>query len=333
MSSVRRNPSSVAELPDPNVPRAPDVIESKVALVDHLAWEEYFMMLAIVASLRSKDPETPVGCVLVAKDDTVRAVRAACAPWALTRGSQILGVGYNGLTAGVEDTAENWAKAEKEEWVVHAEANALLHANATRTDRDGATAYVTLAPCRECAKLLVQNKVAEVVYLAFRHKQSFSKGEDILKRAGVRVRRYDSLVRGPRHAVMAHVRKLWHERMWASITAKEHGEHPALLLESDGLADLVDTAPEYRRLCDAACNTAAAKRERVEVGTACARTLACACMAHGGNQAIDAAVQALEALRYSLAGPECRKRQDVIPYTDPVTPSQGSSHRKRHRGD
>lgn len=107
---------------------------------DRLSWNEYFMGVAKMISARSEDPKTKVGCVLV-KD------------------YKIIGTGYNGFPKHIDF---KWS-ASKQLYVVHAEANAIL--NITQSC-EGATAYVTLFPCNECAKLLIQAGIKKVVYLS-----------------------------------------------------------------------------------------------------------------------------------------------------------------------
>ena len=68
-------------------------------------------------------------------------------PW------QILSTGYNGFPPGTPNKDENWEKGKKDDLVVHAEANAVLLAG--QADLEGSIAFVTMYPCRECAKMLI----------------------------------------------------------------------------------------------------------------------------------------------------------------------------------
>ncbi|KAL6754635.1 cytidine deaminase-like protein [Haematococcus lacustris] len=121
----------------------------------YLEWDEYFMQLALLTAQRSKDPNKQVGAVIVGQQQV------------------ILAVGYNGFPRGCSDAALPWAKEPPEgitdlldtkyPYVVHAEANALLNKNAASVE--GASLYVTLFPCNECAKLLIQAGIKEVVFL------------------------------------------------------------------------------------------------------------------------------------------------------------------------
>lgn len=116
---------------------------------DYITWDTYFMGVARLSAMRSKDPQTQVGaCIVNTK-------------------KRIVGIGYNGFPVGIEDDQFPWDKKEswldsKYPYVVHAEPNAIL--NATEP-LDNATLYVTLFPCNDCAKLIIQSGIKEVVYL------------------------------------------------------------------------------------------------------------------------------------------------------------------------
>lgn len=117
-----------------------------------ISWDEFFMRVAVAASMRSKDPHTQVGACIA---DT---------------NQRILSVGYNGTPGDLDDDEFPWGTDEdplldKHSYVIHAEANALLNYRGSLKDMTGATVYVTLFPCHECAKMLVQAGIGEVVYL------------------------------------------------------------------------------------------------------------------------------------------------------------------------
>ena len=123
-----------------------------------LNWDEYFMLQAMIAAFKSKDPATKVGSVFVDQNN-----------------HQIT-MGYNGFIAGIDETKLPWGKDrsvglehQKYGYVVHSEANAILHA--TRS-LEGAKAYVTLFPCNECAKLIASSKVKEVIFLSDKHRDT-----------------------------------------------------------------------------------------------------------------------------------------------------------------
>ncbi len=123
-------------------------------------WDEYFMLQAIVASFRSKDPVTKVGCVFVDNEN------------------HQLSMGYNGFIAGVDESKLPWGKDkdhplehQKYPYVVHAEANAILHSSVSLKN---SRCYVTHFPCHECAKMLASKKVKEVIYFSDKHRTSES---------------------------------------------------------------------------------------------------------------------------------------------------------------
>jgi dCMP deaminase len=106
-------------------------------------WKEYFSQLAHTVSLKSKDPSTKVGCVIVDKDN------------------RVVSQGYNGFVAGSDESKLSWARPIKYNIVIHAEANALLFA---RQDLKGTKAYVSHAPCDNCLKLMLQAGIREIYY-------------------------------------------------------------------------------------------------------------------------------------------------------------------------
>ena len=113
-----------------------------------LSWDEYFMGLAHLSAMRSKDPSTQVGAVIVDAEH------------------KVVGIGYNGLPIGCSDDEFPWARdggmlETKYAFVVHAELNAIL--NSTR-DLHGCTLYVSLFPCNECAKAIIQSGIRRIVY-------------------------------------------------------------------------------------------------------------------------------------------------------------------------
>ncbi|MEG0176716.1 deoxycytidylate deaminase [Anaerorhabdus sp.] len=113
-----------------------------------LNWDQYFMGMAHLSALRSKDPSTQVGAVIV--DDTHRVVS----------------IGYNGLPRGCNDDEFPWGREggmleSKYAFVVHAELNAIL--NSPRPVNNCAI-YVSLFPCNECAKAIIQSGIKKIVY-------------------------------------------------------------------------------------------------------------------------------------------------------------------------
>lgn len=120
---------------------------------DYLNWEEYFMAVAKLTAMRSKDPNTQVGACIVGTDN------------------RILSVGYNGAPNGFDDDKFPWARegnplATKYLYVCHAERNAILNFKGSRRDLENSVIYVDLFPCNECAKEIIQSGIKEVVYLS-----------------------------------------------------------------------------------------------------------------------------------------------------------------------
>jgi len=121
--------------------------------LNYTSWDEYFMGLALLASTRSKDPDTQTGAVIV---DTVS--------------NNIISIGYNGFPCGCDDDLFPWKDAEglapldsKHMYVVHSELNAIL--NAQGTVLNYCKMYTTLFPCAECAKAIIQAGICQVIYL------------------------------------------------------------------------------------------------------------------------------------------------------------------------
>jgi dCMP deaminase len=144
-----------------------------------LSWDEYFMLQAMMASFRSKDPATKVGAVFVNDQN------------------HQLSMGYNGFIAGIDESQLPWGKDpsaplehQKYGYVVHAEANAILHST---QNLEGSRCYVTLFPCNECAKLLASKKVKEVVYLSDKHqdKDHTKIAKRIFNLAGIEYRHFE----------------------------------------------------------------------------------------------------------------------------------------------
>ena len=120
---------------------------------DNISWDEYFMSIALLSSLRSKDGNTKVGACIVSDDH------------------KVLSLGYNGMPLGVSDEEVPWAGSKENKpyletkypYVCHAELNAILNSN---HNLKGSTLYVTLFPCNECTKAVIQAGIKKVVYLS-----------------------------------------------------------------------------------------------------------------------------------------------------------------------
>ena len=145
---------------------------------DYLSWDEYFMGIALLSSMRSKDPSTQVGACIVNSE------------------KRILSMGYNGMPRCCSDDEFPWDKNEsaldsKYLYVCHAELNAIL--NCASGNVRGCTVYTTLFPCNECAKAIIQSGIAEVVYMSDKYAESDSvlASKRMFATAGVKFREYN----------------------------------------------------------------------------------------------------------------------------------------------
>ena len=145
-----------------------------------LTWDEYFMGLAHLSALRSKDPNTQVGAAII--DENHRVVS----------------VGYNGFPTGVSDDEFPWSRegdvlTSKYAFVVHAELNAIL--NSQRSVR-GCTIYVSLFPCNECAKAIIQSGIKKIVYESDKYNgvDTNIASKRMLKAAGVELVRISNTI-------------------------------------------------------------------------------------------------------------------------------------------
>lgn len=142
---------------------------------NYIEWDEYFMGVALLSAMRSKDPNTQVGACIVNPE------------------KRIIGVGYNGFPIGCSDDEYPWAREgefleTKYPFVCHAELNAIL--NSTKSLK-GCTIYVALFPCHECSKAIIQSGIKELVYLSDKYSGTESNiaSKKMLDSAGVKYRK------------------------------------------------------------------------------------------------------------------------------------------------
>ena len=127
---------------------------------DYITWDEYFMGVAMLSGKRSKDPNTQVGACIVGADN------------------RILSMGYNGFPNGCSDDDFPWDREgdkslkTKYPYVTHSELNAIL--NYRGGNLDGTKLYVSLFPCNECAKAIIQSGIKTVVYAIDKYKDTES---------------------------------------------------------------------------------------------------------------------------------------------------------------
>lgn len=140
----------------------------------YISWDEYFMGVALLAAMRSKDPNTQVGACIVDGEN------------------RILSTGYNGFPSGCSDDVFPWDRNgdygdTKYPFVVHAELNAIL--NARGKNLTDAKIYVALFPCNECAKAIIQSGIREVIYLSDKYATTDSTlaSKRMLSAAGIKL--------------------------------------------------------------------------------------------------------------------------------------------------
>ena len=145
---------------------------------DYITWDEYFMGVAKLAGMRSKDPNSQVGCCIVSKDN------------------KILSLGYNGFPKGCSDDEFPWAREgdpleTKYLYVTHSELNAIL--NYQGESLKGAKLYVSMFPCNECAKAIIQSGIETVIYELDKYPDSDSvrASKRLMDAAGVRYYKYN----------------------------------------------------------------------------------------------------------------------------------------------
>ena len=147
---------------------------------DYITWDEYFMGVAELSAKRSKDPSTQVGACIVSQDN------------------KILSMGYNGFPTGCSDDHFPWGKEHELDdpynakyfYSTHSELNAIL--NYRGGSLEVAKLYVSLFPCNECAKAIIQSGIKTIVYDSDKYKDTPSviASKRMLDAAGVRYYQY-----------------------------------------------------------------------------------------------------------------------------------------------
>lgn len=146
---------------------------------NYISWDQYFMGVAILSGMRSKDPNTKVGACIVNED------------------LKIVGIGYNGFPKGCSDDIFPWERKGsfldvKYPYVVHAEPNAILNSTVSLKN---ATIYVTLFPCHECVKLIIQSGIKEIVYMEDKYSgtESDIAAKKMLEAAKIKLRKIEKI--------------------------------------------------------------------------------------------------------------------------------------------
>lgn len=144
---------------------------------DYISWDEYFMGIALLSAMRSKDENTQVGACIVDSDN------------------KILSLGYNGMPIGCKDSEMPWKRQgapldTKYMFVCHAEFNAILN---SAKNLKGAKIYTTLFPCNECAKAIIQSGISEIVYMSDKYTgtDSDTAARRMFDMVGITYRKYE----------------------------------------------------------------------------------------------------------------------------------------------
>ncbi len=145
---------------------------------DYISWDEYFMGVAMLSGMRSKDPNTQVGACIVSDDN------------------KILSMGYNGFPMGCSDDEFPWTRVgdpleNKYFYTTHSELNAIL--NYRGGSLEGAKLYVSLFPCNECAKAIIQSGIKTICYDSDKYAATPSviASKRMLDAAGVKYYQYE----------------------------------------------------------------------------------------------------------------------------------------------
>lgn len=145
---------------------------------DYISWDEYFMGIALLSAQRSKDVNTQVGACIVSRE------------------KKILSLGYNGMPTGCNDDEMPWEREgdainTKYMYVCHAELNAIL--NRGDVSLANSILYVTLFPCNECAKAIIQSGIKEIVYMSDKYASQANTivSKRLFDMVGIKYRQYE----------------------------------------------------------------------------------------------------------------------------------------------
>lgn len=145
---------------------------------NYLSWDEYFMGIAMITAERSKDPNSQVGACIVDENN------------------KIVSLGYNGAPTGYDDDKDMIWEREgdfldtKYAYVCHSELNAILN---SKIPVRGCKLYVTLFPCNECAKAIIQSGITELVYLSDKYDKTpgNTASKKMLDTCGIKYTKYE----------------------------------------------------------------------------------------------------------------------------------------------
>jgi len=145
-----------------------------------VTWDELFMSMVFLVSMKSKDPSTHIGAVIVGPDNEVRSI------------------GYNGLPRNVNDYIDRLMPQEKYYWFEHAERNAIYNATLMGVSLKNSKMYTNGVPCADCARAVIQSGIKEVIVHNEwnnnndpKWNESCNIGKEMLLESGVNIRYYD----------------------------------------------------------------------------------------------------------------------------------------------
>lgn len=148
---------------------------------DYLVWDDTWMALCKLIAKRSKDPNTQVGACIVNQEN------------------HMVGMGYNGFPTRCNSDLLPWDREgdpldTKYMYICHAESNAID--NGDTDEMKGSKLYVTLFPCNECAKRIIQKRIIEVIYMSdkYHDTDSATAARKMFKMAGVKTRKFECQV-------------------------------------------------------------------------------------------------------------------------------------------
>lgn len=148
------------------------------------SWDEFFLRHVYLTALKSKDPRTRIGAILV-------------------RDKHIISSGYNGFGRGVKDLGERYNDRDaKYAFICHAEFNSVLQCAKLGISSDNTTLYTPGFPCSECCKAIIQGGISEIVLhkqwpnLTYSEKwvKSFEISKMMTDEAGIKVRVFDGVL-------------------------------------------------------------------------------------------------------------------------------------------
>lgn len=134
---------------------------------DRISYHEMYMSIVDIISKRSLANRAKQGAILI-------------------KNNSIISYGYNGTPSGFDNNCEDENNVTKPE-VLHAESNCLMKIACSTNSSEGSIMYITMSPCLECAKLIIQAKVKEVYY---REPYRDMSGIKLLFKAGIKCECY-----------------------------------------------------------------------------------------------------------------------------------------------